>query len=235
MHMNYPLDHDHTLVVPWISQGHRAVWNNVLHLGRKTEWKDRSIVIYPEDDTNCIYYLYSGMIKVTAASSEGLQRTLWLQGPGSVIGEAAMFTGKPFLHFFTTIEKCVVYRFSKETVLKRLIPDHPSICEALLTNLANKSYIMSSQVEESTFLCVRKRIGRFLYGLCLAQNTTKLLVTHALIADLLGIHRVTVTNTIGLMKKNGLLENVSQGVVVRDIRGLEAFINQADLLPAANG
>ncbi len=168
------------------------------------------------------------MVKVAAASRDGLQRTLWLMGPGSVIGEAAMFAHRPYMHFFTTMEPTVAYTFSRQILSQNILPHFPKVGEALLSNLAAKCYIMSTQVEESVFLTVPQRVARFLYGLCLARNSLHLPLSHGTIADLLGIHRVSVSNTISLMKRIGLLDDTSHGVTVNDINALAAFLSKSD-------
>ncbi len=217
-----------TFTVPWIEFQDQSAWDSVLHLGRRVEWTRKTVVHRPEDDVKCVFLIRSGMVKVAAASADGLQRTLFLMGPGSILGEAALFAGKPYMHYITAMEQSVAYEFSKRVLIEDIITHHPKLSEALLTNLATKSYVMSSQVEDSVFLTVPQRVARFLYGLCLARSSLHLPLSHGMIADLLGIHRVTVSNTIGLMKRIGLLEDTTHGVTVADINALAAFLSKSD-------
>lgn len=221
-------EYDHSPIVPWIEFKDQSGWDKVLHLGRKVTWKNKHVIQSPEDDVPSIFLVRSGMIKVAAASREGLQRTLWLMGPGSVLGEAAMFGHKPYMHHITAMENCVAYEFSRHVVVGQILVHHPDLSEALLANLAAKCYIMSSQVEESTFLSVPQRLGRFLYGLCLARNSRHLPLSHAMIADLLGIHRVTVSNTVSALKRAGLLDEHTHDIVVTDINALAAFLIEGE-------
>lgn len=214
----------HSPIVPWIEFRDQTCWDKVLHLGRKIAWKPKSFIQRPDDEVNGIYLLRSGMIKVAAASREGLQRTLWLMGPGSILGEAAMFGHHPYMHHITTMEECVGYEFSKRTVIEQLLPQHPAISVALLSNIASKCYILSSQIEDSTFLSVPQRLGRFFYGLCLARNSRHLPLSHATIAELLGIHRVTVSNTVSALKRTGLLDDDTHEIIISDINALAAFL-----------
>jgi CRP-like cAMP-binding protein len=201
------------------------MWEKALHLGRKVIWKGKSCIQRPGDDVTSIFLIREGVIKVSATSAEGVQRTLWFMGPGSILGEAALFAGQKNAHYIDTVEDCVAYEFSRSNVVERLLVDHPDLGEALLTNLATKSYIMSTQVEESTFLSAYRRICRFFYGLCLSRNSRQIPLSHSVIADLLGLHRVTVSNAIGDLKRRGLLEERGHDLVVADIEAIADFIN----------
>ncbi|WP_166443850.1 Crp/Fnr family transcriptional regulator [Paracoccus versutus] len=213
-------------IVPWIEFRDQSGWNDALHLGRKVTWNARFVVQRPEDAVASIFLLRSGTIKVAAASETGLQRTLWLSGPGSTLGEAAMFGHHPYMHHITVIEPCVAYEFSRRVVLEELLPRHPAVSVALISNLAAKCYVMSTQVEEITFLSVPQRLARFFYGLYLARGSERLPLSHADIGDLLGLHRVTVSRTISAMKRAGLLESDTHEIVVTDITALATFVTE---------
>jgi len=119
---------DHSFASPWIEFDCQSIWDDVLSLGRKIRWKKNSTVIQPADDpVEGIYLIKSGTVKVVATSEMGHQRTLWLQSSGSVIGEAALFAEKPFMHFFVSIEETNVYMFPKSVLLKEIMPKRPDI------------------------------------------------------------------------------------------------------------
>ncbi|TAM85159.1 Crp/Fnr family transcriptional regulator [bacterium] len=214
-------------IVPWIEFENQSNWDEALHLGRKVTWRRGATIDAPDDQANSIFLIRQGVVKVAAASRDGLQRTLWLMGPGSVLGEAAMFARsslRAYRHQVTAVEHCITHEFPRQVVINEILGRYPAISKALLSNLAAKSYIMSTQLEESLFLSVPQRLGRFLYGLCLARNSRHLTLSHAVIAELLGLHRVTVSNAIRILKRAGLLEDRAHGIVVADIHALAAFL-----------
>lgn len=212
-------------IVPWIAFRDQGCWEPVLHLGRKVEWKAGAVIQRPEDAVSAIFLLRSGTIKVAAASPGGLQRTLWLMGAGSVLGEAAMFGHHPYMHEIVAVEDCVAIEFPRATVMEGLLVHHPQVSAALLSNMAAKCYIMSTQVEDTTFLSSAQRLGRFLYGLCLERGSRHVPLSHAAIADLLGLHRVTVSNTVSALRRAGLLQPHTHDIVVADIDRLARFID----------
>ena len=212
-------------IVPWMEFQNQGRWEKALHLGRKVIWKGKTCIQRPGDDVTSIFLIREGTIKVSATSAEGVQRTLWFMGPGSILGEAALFAGQKNTHYIDAVEDSVAYEFSRSNVVERLLVDHPDLGEALLTNLATKSYIMSTQIEESTFLSAYRRICRFIYGLCLSRNTRQITLSHSEIAELLGLHRVTVSNAIGDLTRRGLLQESGHDLVVADVEAVGAIIN----------
>jgi len=214
-------------IVPWIVFRDQSCWDAVLHLGRKVTWTAGAVIQRPEDEVAGIFLLRSGTIKVAAASPGGLQRTLWLMGEGSVLGEAALFGRHPYMHEIVALEDCAAVEFSRATVMDALLAHHPKVSAALLSNMAAKCYIMSTQVEDTTFLSAAQRLGRFLHGVCLTRGTRRVALSHATIADLLGLHRVTVSNTVSALRRAGLIEAGTHDIVVADIARLAAFTGEA--------
>lgn len=214
-------------IVPWIVFRDQSCWEDVLHLGRKVAWRAGAMIQRPEDEVAGIFLLRSGTIKVAAASPGGLQRTLWLMGEGSVLGEAALFGRHPYMHEIVALEDCAAVEFPRAVVMEVLLAQHPKVSAALLSNMAAKCYIMSTQVEDTTFLSAAQRLGRFLYGVCLTRGTRRIPLSHATIADLLGLHRVTVSNTVSALRRAGLIEGRTHDIVVADIARLAAFTGEA--------
>ncbi len=214
-------------IVPWIVFRDQNCWEDVLHLGRKVAWRAGAMIQRPEDEVAGIFLLRSGTIKVAAASPGGLQRTLWLMGEGSVLGEAAMFGRHPYMHEIVALEDCAAVEFPRAVVMEVLLAQHPKVSAALLSNMAAKCYIMSTQVEDTTFLSAAQRLSRFLYGVCLTRGTRRIPLSHATIADLLGLHRVTVSNTVSALRRAGLIEGSTHDIVVADIARLAAFTGKA--------
>lgn len=210
-------------IIPWMEFKDQDRWDKALHLGRKIIWKAKAPIQSPDDEVTSIFLIRQGFIKVSAASSDGVQRTLWFMGPGSILGEAALFAGQRNTHHIAAVEDCVAYEFSKRCVVDDILVHYPDLGEALLTNLATKSYIMSTQVEESTFLSAYRRICRFFYGLCLQRGSRQISLSHTVIAELLGLHRVTVSNAIRDLKRRGLLDENGHDILVADLDALAAL------------
>lgn len=208
---------------PWLVFDNLSIWDKVLHLGRRVSWPSGRRVCGPGDPAKSIFLIRSGLVKVSAISREGVQRTLWLMGPGSVLGEAALFSNKPYRHDISVVDAGEAYEFPERAVTRDLLQSHPDLSRQLLINIAAKSYIGSSQIEDAVFLSGPQRVARLLCGLSQVHRSASLPVSHAAIAEMLGIHRVTVSNTISLFKRAGFLDETTQGIKVVDPAGMAAF------------
>ena len=216
--------------VPWLFFEDQSAWDAVLPLGREVFWPRKAIVRHPGDDANSIFLIRSGTLKVAAGSCDGLQRTLWFMGAGSLLGEAAMFSGKPYQHYVTAVEDSAAVEFAQDVVLDHILGRHPELSRLLLVNLAAKSYITSTQVEDVAFLTAPQRIGRFLFGFSQARDSLQLPLTHTTIAELLGIHRVTVSNALGAFRRIGILDETEHCITLKNIEALQAFVSDPSLV-----
>lgn len=208
---------------PWVVFDTLSIWDEVLPLGRRVVWTRGDRIRGPGDPAHSIFLIRSGLIKVSAVSREGVQRTLWLMGAGSVLGEAALFSGKPYRHEISVLESGEAWEFSEQVLMQELLEKHPALSRQLLMNIAAKSYIGSSQVEDAVFLNGPQRVARLLYGLDQVRQTAGLPVSHAAMAEMLGLHRVTVSNAIGLLRRAGFLDETTHGIRVIDPAGLVAY------------
>ncbi len=211
--------------IPWIFFEDQSPWDAVLPLGRQLSWPRKHIVRYPGDAAKSIFLIRSGTLKVSAGNGDGLQRTLWFMGGGSLLGEAALFGGKPYQHYVTAVEDSTAIEFSEAVVHEEILARHPELARLLLVNLAAKSYITSTQVEDVVFLTAPQRIGRFIVGFVQARNSQHLPFTHTAIAELLGIHRVTVSNTLSFFRRAGMIDETDHGITVKDSEALRDFVS----------
>ncbi|VUZ24843.1 CRP-like cAMP-activated global transcriptional regulator [uncultured Comamonas sp.] len=217
-------DSSATADTPWLAFDNLAIWDKVLHLGRPIQWSRGTVIRRPGDPARQMFLICTGLIKVCAISRCGLQRTLWLMGPGSLLGEAALFGHKPYQHEILALQESRAYEFSGPEFTREILTHHPDLSHQLLLNLATKSYISSSQMESSTFLTGSQRIAKLLNGLDELHKNKEVKISHALMAEILGMHRVTVSNAIRLFKKVGFLEETPQGIRVIDSFGLANFV-----------
>jgi len=83
-----------------------------------------------------------------------------------------------------------------------------------LKQMSLGSRVMAYQLEDATFRTTKQTICRILYCLSDVEHTNyKPHFTHQEIADLAGVHRVTVTNTLAALKNEGIVKFQSRGQI----------------------
>lgn len=145
-------------------------------------------------------------------------------GPGSVIGDIAMFGEGKYLSSARAVDHVKVFRFARETLLPELAK-HPSICLRWLVSGLR-------QLEQT-----QRRIIHLMHKTVLAQVADLLVeeaatggevrLSQAAIAALLGVSRQSVNEAIGQLKERGLVDTGYGVIAVRDAPGLGAVAADA--------
>jgi CRP-like cAMP-binding protein len=196
---------------PWVLSDSLDAWTPVLHLGERREWPGNAVLYQYGDKADELVLILDGLVGIQALSLNGLQRNIGNLGPGSILGATAFFHDGLYRHTIRCIVPCTGIVFSGETVLRRIFPEYPSITLCVTANLAAKSYMMSSQLEYQTFMSGAQRLAHFLYHLGVEQEKGSWLYGRlsrfslGALGEVLGMHRVTVTNLINRFKKEGIV------------------------------
>lgn len=209
---------------PWITSDQRSIWENLISFAQRHTFPKNSIIIHPGLIIDHLYYLKSGEVKTIAINESGQKKTIWFIHSGCIFGETALINQKPCSYTFQAMTDCEIYCIDKETLYNKILPQHPEAALGLMRALALKVHILSIQVEDWTFNKPLNRVAKLLYLLYQKQSPDCTLdqpipVTQEELADILGIHRVTVNNVIRQLRKDGILKN-EKLILIKDIKKL---------------
>lgn len=209
-------------VTPWILRDDWPLWKKLFPLGTRETWQPKHVLYKYSDAADDIILITDGLLKIVAQGLNGNQRSIAVLGPGSVLGETALFSGKNYQHEISCVEAGSGVRFSKKVILESVIGKDGELTLYLMRNLAEKSYIMSSQLECVSFMSSEQLIALFLHHLYLEQVKDSW-VYHKLsplslttLAEMLGLHRVTLTRAVGELIKAEVISNVEHKLVVNN-------------------
>lgn len=206
---------------PWIHIDQQLQWDNTAIGSQVKYYKSKEIIIRAGTLLNCLYYLKEGRLKTTAISPSGHQKIMWYLETGCFFGETAFFNQKPCDYDFIAVTDCEVLRFPSEVVFQEIIPKNPSLTLSLITMLTRKVHILSTQVEDFTFNKPVARVAKLVYLLyqenhrLTKKNTASIPLKQDDIAELLGLHRVTVNQALRHLKDSKALEDDSH-IIVKD-------------------
>lgn len=212
---------------PWLSANSREIWEPVIGYGQRKLYKKRAAIIQPGDTLQYLYYLRAGRVRMTASDSSGHQKTMWFISDGYIFGETPLFNLKPCAYSFMAETDCETYIFNRDTLLKNIIPHHPTIVLSLLNSMARKIHVLSTQVEDLVFFKPVNRVARLIFLMHQSKETSDgkksyapLPVTQEEIAEILGLHRVTINNAIKQLKHQGIIETNTHQIIIKDFDGL---------------
>lgn len=194
-------------------------------LGTTRKFSKNATLVNSGDKMNQLVYLIKGLVRTATTGEDGTERTYGYFAPGCFIGDAAFFHRQPVLYdlrFMEQSEALIIERNQLPHIIK-----NPSIVQFMLVSVSLVSRTLAMRIEESSFRSKEEKVYRIL--LCLGGTEYvkyKPHFTHQEIADMAGVHRVTVTNTLQTLKKEGIVEVAERGRIrVKDLAKLHSKIH----------
>ena len=174
------------------------------------------------ESASSAYLVESGEVDIYRTSS-GKRTVVARVGPGSVLGDIAMFGGGTYLSSARAVGRVAAYRFHRD----RLIPElakHPAVCMRWLVAGLR-------QLEET-----QRRVIHLMRKTVLAQvadllgeegkPSGEVRLSQESMATLLGVSRQTVNESIARLKELGAIETGYRLVDILDVEMLNAIANE---------
>lgn len=213
-------------ILPLLSGDHESL-KDFFEQGQKQVVKKGYIIINQGDIVERIYFLTKGKLKITILTDTGEEKLFWYAYPHTIFGDAPFFCKLPCNGTITAEEESEVSSHDYESFY-RILYNNPKVIEYFLTTMSKKVQILTGQVKDISYNSPSIRINKLLYSLtkqygkaCSKGIELNLNITHKEIAFLTGLHRVTVTNIINKLKKEGIVDIPKRGkLIVTDLEKL---------------
>jgi len=155
----------------------------------------RSTIILTEgDETDSLYIIVSGRVKVFLSDDAGKEVVLGTQGPGDYFGEMAL-DGRPRSASVMTVEPSQFAVIPKANV-RDFVRDHPEFAVHMIEKLIGRIRTLTENFKGLALLDVYGRVARLLLELAIDQDG-KLVVgeklTHQEIASRVGASREMIS------------------------------------------
>lgn len=171
------------------------------------------------EPANAAYLVESGEVEVYRGTGR-TRRVVSRVGPGSVLGDIAMFQDSPYHSSAKSTEPVRAFRFERAKLLPELAR-HPAVClRWLVAGLR--------QLEET-----QRRVIRLMHKTVLSQVADLLVeeserkreihLSQSTIAALLGVSRQSVNEALGRLRDQELVETGYRRIRVLDSSKLEAI------------
>jgi CRP/FNR family transcriptional regulator, cyclic AMP receptor protein len=185
------------------------------HAGVKTFPKG-AIVISEGDETQSLYIVLSGKVKIYLSDDEGKEIILATHGPDEYFGELALLEDAPRSASVMTMEPCKFLVLSK-TDFKECLLEYPDIALHLLKELASRVRRLTENVKSLALMDVYGRIARTLLNLA-AEEGDKLVIaqqlTHQDIANRVGASREMVSRILKDLANGGYIKIENKRIVI---------------------
>jgi CRP-like cAMP-binding protein len=188
-------------------------------------------IIGHEDETNDVYFVVAGKVRVTVFSPSGKEVAFRDLPAGRCFGELAAIDGAPRSATVIALSDTVLASMSAKT-FRRALHDHPVVAANMVQYLAGLVRKLSDRVVEFSVLAVRNRIHAELLRLTRRQGldgNTAIVTpapTHADIASRVSTHREAVTRELNALARAGLIERRDGALVIADVARLARLVER---------
>ncbi len=173
----------------------------------------------PEDVGEALFILKQGKVQLYRISADGRKLVTNTLGPGTIFGEMTLMGQGMYDSFAEATEECHVCKMNRDR-LEQLLLDKPEVALRILEVIGRRLLEVEARLEDLAFKTVAGRFASLLL-LMKEQGTTIRGLTHQNLADDIGTHRETATQTLTKFRAMGLLDTGRKRIEILNPEGLQ--------------
>ncbi|HED40805.1 MAG TPA: Crp/Fnr family transcriptional regulator [Chromatiales bacterium] len=178
-----------------------------------------TIIIHEGDDSDSLFLILSGRVKVFLTSEKGREVILNTQGAGEYFGELALLDDLPRSASVITAERCQFCVIAK-SAFQEVLLEHPVIALKVIKNLTRRVRALTDSVKNLALLDVYGRVARTLLGIAVPceEDEGRMIVepkpTHQDIGKMVGASREMVTRIMKDLVVGGYVHVENERIVI---------------------
>lgn len=189
------------------------------------ECKRNSSFYFAQEQSDCIYLVKQGRVKLTRTSAEGREIILDILGPGEIFGELAVAGEEIRTHSAGALDDvlvCIITRQDFEELLCR----HPEMALKVLKLVGLRRRELEMRLEDLIFQPLATRLVLTLlwqarrHGVSETDGSVSLPLTQKDLAHLIGASREAVADQLAEFKQSGLIGTSYRKVKLLDMQRL---------------
>ena len=175
-------------------------------------------VIQAGDETDSLYVILSGKVKVLIPDDQGREVILSVMGPHDFFGEMGILDDQPRSASVSTLEPCEMLRLSKAGFINCL-KENSDVAMLVIRNLVKRLREADRKIESLALIDVSGRVVRLLVDMA-EEIDGKLMVPRTPpkqeIARMIGASREMVSRVIKELQDKGLIRAERRSMVILD-------------------
>ncbi|NOZ61338.1 MAG: Crp/Fnr family transcriptional regulator [Calditrichaeota bacterium] len=187
-----------------------------------------SHVFHEGQPASAFFIVFFGMLKIYKLSSDGAEQILHIHKTGDLIAEAVIFDFDEFPAYCQAIADSALVRFPKQEFLEAL-RCFPEISFQIMRAYSRRIRQLVAKIEEISLHDVRARLANFLLQNCIQRNEQHLCqlnISKKDLASTLGTIPETLSRALQFFKREGLIREVSEGIVVLKEKELRRVVGE---------
>lgn len=213
------------------------VLQDIFPLLKERHFKKNHILMFENDQSDEVYILRSGMVKVYRIHDEK-EIILSISMPGDILGEVeAISNEKHRISSVEALENVSAWLISRKDFLQ-LVEKYPSILRRAYMILVERLRMVNRLVRYLSFYDVRTKVANLImdfycnFGIQI-ENVYKieLKISQATFANMLGVTRESISKTLGDFQKEGLIDIHNKYFYILDKEKLESICEDTEETP----
>lgn len=182
---------------------------------------------YQEENSDFVYLIRSGRVMLSIDNENGDAKGIFIADAGFIIGKLSVFDNLVNCCVACVVSDTAMVSAIPKSEFERMINTDISFCKEIMKMMTGTIRTLISQIRLLSFNSSDARVSYTLYHLiqqysdeedgCYKINIT---FTHQEIAELIGLSRVSVSNILSKMVKEGILEKRNGFYYVYDIESI---------------
>lgn len=204
--------------VPLFSSFSDAQISQLLSGVQHRSYPRNAFILRAGEETDALYIILSGRVKVLIPDEEGHEVILSIMGPHEFFGEMGLLDDQPRSASVETLESCEMLRLSKAG-FTNILKDNFDLAMLIIRNLVRRLREADRKIESLALIDVYGRVARLLIDM--AQSVDgKWVVEHAPakqeIARMIGASREMVSRVVKDLQRKGLIRAEKRRIYVLD-------------------
>jgi len=175
-----------------------------------------TILVSEGDETNSLFVIDSGRVKVFLSDNEGKEIVINVHGKGDYFGEIALLDDAPRSASVMTTEPCRVVLILKKD-FEECLRQNPSIALCLLKDLTHRLRTLTDNVKSLALMDVYGRVARALLNMASVEDGKWVItqrVTQKDIANRVGASREMVSRIMKDLTEGGYITVSKHRIVI---------------------
>ncbi len=182
-----------------------------------------TVVLHAGDQTDSVYLILVGMMKVLISDSQGREAILTMLGAGDLFGEMGVIDDHPRSATVMTVEPCELVVIAKSD-FKRSLAENFDVALYIMRSLVHRLRTADRKIESLALMDVYGRVARALLDMAEAENgsmVVKRKVSKQDIAKMIGASREMVSRVMRDLQDRHLITEGSGRIVLHSLGSAE--------------
>jgi CRP/FNR family cyclic AMP-dependent transcriptional regulator len=174
---------------------------------KKNTFPKHAFIFNEGDETNSLFILLSGKIRVFTCDEQGKEVTLLVQTPVSYFGELALLSNEPRSASISTLENSCC-EIIAQTDFKNWLLQHPNVAFRLIQDLAGTVRRLTDKVKQLALSNVYERTVQTLQEMSVKEDALSIIYsrpTQQELANMVGASREMINKIMKELTKGGYI------------------------------